>query len=103
MFFINKLNLRLVRAFQYLLKFNFIIHYKNDKKNVISDAFFKLLIKIDIAFEKKQAMLENLYNNFILILKQHVLSKILFIYHITLIKISDDFKSRFIKAYIKDL
>ena len=40
--FIDKLNLRLIRVSQYLSEFNFIIHYKIDKSNIVFDALFKL-------------------------------------------------------------
>ena len=40
--FINKLNLRLIRASQYLLSFNLIKRYKTNKSDVIFNALFKL-------------------------------------------------------------
>ena len=49
---------------------------------MIFDAFFKFSTKVDVAFEKKQTIFENLYNNLISILKQHILLKIVFIYYI---------------------
>ena len=101
--FIDKFNLRFIRVFQYLFEFNFAIRHKNDKKNMIFNALFKLQTKINVAFEKKQTMFENLYDNFISVLKQHVLSKVVFIYYITLIKMSDDFKKRLIEVYSKDI
>ena len=102
--FIDKLNLRLIRAFQYLFKFNLILHYKNNKKNVIFDALFKLQIEIDInvMLEKKQIVFENLYDNSMLISKRYALSKQISIYYITLIKINDDFKERLVEVYTKD-
>ena len=69
---------------------------------MIFNALFKFQAKIDIIFEKKQTMFENLYNNLISISEQHVLSKVIFIYYIILIEMSDDFKLRFFKTYNKN-
>ena len=69
---------------------------------MIFDALFRFQIKIDVALEKKQMMLESLYGNLISISEQHILSEFISIYHMTLIEMSDDFKTRFIKVYSKD-
>ncbi len=37
----NKLNLKLIRASQYLFEFHLIIRYKTNKSNVVLDALFK--------------------------------------------------------------
>ena len=43
--FINKLNLRLMRGFNYLQRFNLNIYYKLKKKYIILDTIFKLFSK----------------------------------------------------------
>ena len=40
--FIDKLNLRLMRAFDYLQRFNLNIRHKSKKQHIISDVLFKL-------------------------------------------------------------
>lgn len=40
----NKLNLRLVRAFDYIQRFSLIIRHKSEKLHVVLDALFRLLI-----------------------------------------------------------
>jgi hypothetical protein len=41
--FIDKLNLRLIRAFEYIQRFNVIIKHKSDKQHIVSDALFRLV------------------------------------------------------------
>ena len=45
--FIDKLNFRFVRAFQYFSQFDFKIRHRSKKLNTIFDAFFKLIIDVD--------------------------------------------------------
>ena len=40
-FFIDKLNLQLIKAFKYIQRFNLIIKHKSKKKHIISDALFR--------------------------------------------------------------
>lgn len=40
--FIDKLNLRLVRAFDYLQRFNFDFYYKLNKQHIVLNVLFKL-------------------------------------------------------------
>ena len=98
--FIDKLNLRLMRASQYLSSFNLIIRYKINKLNVVFNALFRL--QINVSSEKKQAILKSFYNNSIK-LEQTTSFESILIYHITLIKMNNDFKKRLIEAYIKNL
>ena len=59
-FNINKLNLKFVRTSQYLSDFNFFIHHKIDKFNVILDVLFKL--QADVTFIEKIDVLKSLYD-----------------------------------------
>ena len=43
-FFIDKLNLRLVRAFEYIQKFDLTIRHKSDKLHLVSDALSRLSV-----------------------------------------------------------
>ena len=40
--FMNKLNLHLIQVIAYIQQFQLKIHYKSDKQNTVSDAFFRL-------------------------------------------------------------
>jgi hypothetical protein len=42
-FFIDRLNLRLIRVFEYIQRFNVIINYKSDKQHIVSNALFRLV------------------------------------------------------------
>lgn len=98
----DKLNLRLVRASQYLSGFNLAIRHKDGKKNVVPDALSRLQAEVDIAPGEKQAVLESLYGSPISISEQYALPEALPIYHMTLVEMSDDFKERLVDAYSKD-
>ena len=94
-FNINKFNFRLIKASQYLLNFNFVIRYKINKSNVILNALFKLSkTKFDSFFER---IFNVFYDYVVEILDPNLIkiTKIKVIYHITLIKMSNDFKIRF--------
>ena len=90
----DKLNLRLVRASQYLSGFNLAIRHKAGKSNVVPDALSRL--QADPNPEEKQAILESLYA------EATASSDPLPVYHTTLVEMSDDFKKRLIDAYQKD-
>ena len=60
-FNINKLNLKLVKASQYLFEFNLFIRHKIDKFNIIFDILFKL--QIDVTFIEKIDVLKSLYDS----------------------------------------
>ena len=91
-FNIDKFNLCLIKVSQYLLSFNFIIHYKIDKLNVISNALFKLSkTDFDSFFEE---IFDVFYDHVVEILDSNFINviKIKVIYHITLVKMSNNFK-----------
>ena len=46
--FIDKLNLRFVRAFDYIQRFDFIIKHKLDKLHIVSNALSRLIIIFDV-------------------------------------------------------
>jgi hypothetical protein len=60
--FINKLNLRLVRAREYLSKFPLLIRYKPSKANFVPNALSYLLIVDDLALRVKDAIVAPLTN-----------------------------------------
>ena len=97
----DKLNLRLVRASQYLSGFNLAIRHKAGKSNVVPDALSRL--QADSASEEKQAVLESLYGTSIQLESEATTPPDpLPVYHTTLVEMSDDFKKRLIDAYQKD-
>lgn len=95
----DKLNLRLVRASQYLSGFNLSVRHKAGKTNVVPDALSRL--QADVAPEEGQAVLEGLYGSTVLIKITPPLEPTP-IYHMTLVQMSDDFKKRLVEAYTKD-
>lgn len=97
----DKLNLRLVRASQYLSGFNLSIRHKAGKKNVVPDALSRLQ-GIDEAPQEKQAVLESLYGTPVELSEQSAITEPTLVHHMTLVEMSDDFKARLIKAYDQD-
>ena len=62
----NKLNLKLIKIFQYLLSFNLIIKHSSEKSNIISDVLFKLSgINIVIRTNNKIKILKVFYETII--------------------------------------
>jgi hypothetical protein len=45
--FIDRLNLRLIRVFEYIQRFNLIIRHKSDKQHIVSDALSRLVSEND--------------------------------------------------------
>ena len=78
----DKLNLRLVRASQYLSQYNLDIRHKSGKTNVVPDALSRL--PGEPTPQEDTGILDKS------------------VYHITLVSMSDDFKSRLVEAYHKD-
>ena len=79
------------------------MRHKAGKTNIVPDALSRLQAEVDVDPEEQQAVLESLYENAV------VPSKAIFlpqnpipIYHMTLVKMSDNFKKRLVKAYSKD-
>ena len=97
----DKLNLRLVRASQYLSSFNLAIRHKSGASNVVPDALLRLQALPDIPVAEKADILDCLYGNVVsLNAAEHdaLLPKV-FMYHSTLVEMTDDFKRRLIEAY----
>ena len=97
----NKLNLRLVRVSQYLFNFNVIIRHKFNKLNVILDALSRLFDKLftQVNVNDKTNILNVLYEHSIYLSKHEwrciIIQKLsIIIYHVTLIKMSNEFKQR---------
>ena len=105
----NKLNLRLIRASQYLFNFNIVIRHKTDKVNIVSNALFRLSEKRSAQsnFNDKTDVLNVLYDHFVK-LADHELCTVtiqnllVITYHVTLIEMFDDFKNRLKLAYEKN-
>ena len=102
--FINKFNLRLVRVSQYLFNFNITLRHKIDKSNVISDALSRLsAYTFQMNDVNKKKILNLLYNCSVEVIDEKLNNIfIAIIYHIILIKMSDDFKQRLKKVYIEN-
>ena len=88
----NKLNLRLMRASQYLSAFNLSVRHKAGKSNIVSDALSRL--QASAAVEEEHAVLESLFG---------VVTEDVPVYHMTLVEMNDNFKKRLVEAYNKDL
>jgi hypothetical protein len=82
-FFIDRLNLRLIRAFEYIQRFNVIIKHKSDKQHIVSNALFRLVNDNDESniFESK---------------------KLDALFIIALIKMKSKFKAKIIDEYFTD-
>ena len=103
-FFIDKFNLRLIRASQYLFNFNITFCHKTNKLNVIPDALFRLSAHTSHMNDvNKKKILNVLYDHSIKIADEELNDIfIAMTYHVILIKMSDDFKQRLKTTYIED-
>jgi hypothetical protein len=79
---IDKLNLRLVRASEYIQRFNVIIKHKSRKQHIVSDALFRLASDND----------ENISNS----------SELNALFIITLIEMNSAFRKKIIAEYFKN-
>ena len=66
---INKLNLRLMRAFQYLSMFNLFIRHKTKKTNVVFDTLLRLSGNLTIISKNDSKILKTLYKQTMKIIK----------------------------------
>ena len=107
----NKLNLRFIKASQYLLSFNLTVKHKSEKSNIIFDTLFRLSgTNIIIGTNDEIEILKIFYETFIDVCHDNLfimttifsLSKQTFVYHIILIKMTDDFKQKLKQAYIEN-
>ena len=87
-FFTNKLNLRLVRVFDYIQRFDLIIRHKSEKLHVVLDALFRLFT----SNSKSTIEDENELN--MLFISAH--------FTVSLIAIDDDFKKRIVSEYVEN-
>jgi len=92
----DKLNLRLVRASQYLFTFELNIRYKSDNNNLISDALFRLLR--ERSFEntssiKREEILEILH-----ISVKDFKNQCTYVFAVFLVEMSSNFRRRLLKA-----
>ena len=94
----NKLNLRLVRALQYLLTFNLELRYKAGKTNLVPDTLLRLDIKNPQPLDQEEeGILDVLYGNTeaneeekqVLLYGVNI---VIPIYYATLVEIADNFK-----------
>ena len=97
----DKLNLRLIRVSQYLFDFNLFIRHKVDKINVVSNALSRLQTNVFII--EKVDVLKFFYEY---ALKSSsidlIVETFLFYYHVTFVKMSNDFKRRLKQIYLND-
>ena len=101
----DKLNLRLVRASQYLSGFELSIRHKAGKSNVVPDALSRLPGNSDKGKSQEQSqegILDVLYGHAVKKSDMSEEADAEIVYHITLVEMSDDFKSRLRKAYKED-
>ena len=103
----DKLNLRLIRASQYLSAFNIELRHKAGKTNIVPDALSRLEVKDpQPAGDKEDSILDILYSNADIAEQAdtiHYLPDIVpAVYHATLVEIADEFKARIKEGYTKD-
>ena len=103
----DKLNLRLVRASQYLSSFNLSVRHKSGKSNVVPDALSRLPGAPQPDVEDKAGVLDALYGHPIHLSEDELRFATLqdmpaIAYHITLVEMSDEFKQRLKTAYTSD-
>ena len=85
----NKLNLRLIRASQYLLMFDLSVRYKAGKTNIVLNALSRLLGNTTVTnLDPRELKALN--------------ADLLISYYVTLVEILDNFKSRLIATYAND-
>ena len=81
--FIDKLNFRFVRVFDYIQRFDVELRHKSNKQHIVFDVFFRLInFNIDVTFEKNE--LDVFFTTI-------------------LVKIEKDFRKKFVANYINDL
>ncbi len=90
--FTDRLNLRLIKVFEYIQRFNVIIKHKSDKQHIVSDALFRL------ASENDENVFDSEELNALIIEIMNL--NALFI--IILIEMSDEFKIKIIFEYFSN-
>lgn len=104
----DKLNLRLVRASQYLSAFNIELRHKAGKTNIVPDALSRLEVKDPQPLDQQEdGILDVLYGN-VEIYKDNVDTlqqapdTVPAVYHATLVEMAEDFKQRIKLGYVND-
>ena len=91
-FFVNKLNFKLIKASMYLSQFRIRIFHRSEKSNIIFDAFFRLFI---VRSKSKNHTINNLnIDKF----NTDVVDKLIDI----LIQITNDFRKKLVNDYKND-
>ena len=102
----DKLNLRLVRASQYLSQFNLLVKYKAGKANIVPDALSRLQGAPPSTSDSSVSTLDALCADAFVELGLREASmnsvKSSAAYHITLVEMSQSFKDRLMLAYKED-
>lgn len=91
---INKLNLRLMRAFIYLSQFDINVRHKSEKLHVVLDALLRLANNVYLS-KLKSTLDETYHIDFESIYKHEEVA----VYHVILIEMSNNFKSRLKEVY----
>ena len=102
----NKLNLRLMRASQYLFNFNIIIRHKANKINIVSNVLSRLSKKLSSQsnFSDKIEIFDAFYDYSVNLTNYEfrtttIQNLSIISYHVTFMKMSNDFKQRFKIVY----
>ena len=121
----DKLNLRLVRASQYLSMFDLTVRHKAGKTNVVPDALSRLQGNPAVIAKDGPGILEALYGQSVEVatpngklfpqvrnsvppgrnsvpLSRNTIPEVAVSYHVTLVEMSDSFKARLSEEYTKD-
>ncbi len=101
---IDKLNLRLIRAFEYIQRFNVIIRHKSEKQHIVLDALSRLASENDDSntseFEKLDALHEFIKKNLDTYNSDQQMLDVLFI--TILVEMNLVLKKKIITEYITD-
>ena len=87
MSFTDKLNFHLIRATAYIQQFQLKIHHKSEKQNTVSDALSRLSHQETEAEVNKKSILNTLFIKFI------------YIFHMLITEVFDEFKISFREDY----
>ena len=100
----DKLNLRLIRASQYLSAFNLELRHKAGKSNTVPDALSRLPQASTTQSTESEGALDALYGSTECWPEPPSITPAepVAVYHATLVEMSDDFKQRLKQGYTKD-
>jgi hypothetical protein len=95
--FIDKLNLRLVKVFEYIQRFNLIIKHKSDKQHIVLNVLSRLAnANNENAFESKE------FDVLIAFFSRFNIMKLDVLFIIILIEMNDEFRTKIINEYFID-